>query len=506
MEPLIKLRLQYSHLRREETGQLMQTIMKSFGPDQIISVFFNHFIHKYSKSKVHDENVQNIKQMISKIIDSRKEAKKPKAENTSKEEPLPIQIDTLPSQMIRNCASFLQLKDYMNFSKANGTIYCASNSPCSLKELDLRHCIRSYEHFHFDRFQLLESLRVSGMRLQDCSARFGSDVSRKNKFSHLKALHIDYDCLGSIQCLSSLTESPVIPYAQITKLTLSCFGNEAVPFHFGSFCKILDAFPNVSDLALIDLDLSDFEENNKNIKKGILPNLSHLRCGYLGSDESANLLRNKLIKLYSNQLIAIGCDEWSKAIDLDSAVKLEKISICNASRHSVENMMNAAPSLKHLELYKVKESGWMRKSIVKSISLPAFEYLSLSALKNEMENILPYLEIGLIESKELNKNSLRIEIIMPRKTTTEDDIRLFINRLVNALDTSNTEHFKLVFRISVDTVTHDYMNEICSELRESHLVLFEHQSDKTSTAFFEIVISNKDCRMPGCHTKISEDF
>ena len=123
-----------------------------------------------------------------------------------------------------------------------------------------------------------------------------------------------------------------------------------------------------------------------------------------------------------------------------------------------------------------------------------------------MENILPYLELGLIESKELNKNSLRIEIIMPRKTTTEDDIRLFINRLVNALDTSNTEHFKLVFRISVDTVTHDYMNEICSELRESHLVLFEHQSDKTSTAFFEIVISNKDCRMPGCHTKISEDF
>ena len=61
---------------------------------------------------MHGDDVQNITDMISKIIKSRQKSAESDVDNSSDKDSLPLGIDTLPSQMIRNYASFLELVDY----------------------------------------------------------------------------------------------------------------------------------------------------------------------------------------------------------------------------------------------------------------------------------------------------------------------------------------------------------------------------------------------------------
>eukprot|EP01084_Bolivina_argentea_P224553 379681_1 len=118
MQPLIKLRLLASQLKTHESQQLLQNI----GFDKIISLIFSNFVLTYNKTHQHHNELSNINNMISDIIKLRDKNSNHFANKNI------FHINELPFEMIGECASYLHIKDYINFSLCNRTIYCASNS------------------------------------------------------------------------------------------------------------------------------------------------------------------------------------------------------------------------------------------------------------------------------------------------------------------------------------------------------------------------------------------
>merc|ERR1712228_137267 len=272
-------------------------------------------------------------------------------------------------------------------------------------------------------------------------------------------------------------------------------------YNFNTFCELLNVFDNVSDLTLAEIHLTDFDDENKYFDS-MLPKLNTLKCGGLGLNESANLLRNKLMAVYSKQLISIGYNEEHKEIDTYSFDKLEKLSIYCTNDQSLKNIINSTQNLKHLELYDVEQSEAMKESMIKSLS--TVNFVSFSALENTMETILRYVEIGLLEARELQRKSLRIEICLnpnDRTTVSIKDVELFMNRLVNALDASNTDDFMLSFYFDPSFDSQKYSQEIVKKLQTTHSVFHENVIEYDNEKV-KIVISNRYCKMSGSYEKI----
>ena len=65
----------------------------------------------------------------------------------------------MPFELIGECSSYLVVEDYMNLSISNRTIYCAANSPLTLKELYISNR-ENYEKLDLKRFKLIQSLSI----------------------------------------------------------------------------------------------------------------------------------------------------------------------------------------------------------------------------------------------------------------------------------------------------------------------------------------------------------
>eukprot|EP01084_Bolivina_argentea_P155744 271397_1 len=97
MEPLIKLRLLASQLQTYESQQLIHKI----GFNKIISLIFNGFVLTYNKTQQHHNQLSNINNIISDIINSRN---KNKASLNQLTNTITFQIDELPFEIIGECA------------------------------------------------------------------------------------------------------------------------------------------------------------------------------------------------------------------------------------------------------------------------------------------------------------------------------------------------------------------------------------------------------------------
>eukprot|EP01084_Bolivina_argentea_P255315 429398_1 len=132
MEPLIKFRLLGSQLQKDEIQHFLQQVIHIYDFNKILSWIFNHFLHQYNETKQHHNDLSNIINIISTIIDSRENVK-------SSNKITPLTIDRLPSDLIGECSSYLYIDEYINFMRINRIIYCASNSPITLQKLNIIH-------------------------------------------------------------------------------------------------------------------------------------------------------------------------------------------------------------------------------------------------------------------------------------------------------------------------------------------------------------------------------
>eukprot|EP01084_Bolivina_argentea_P120805 214169_1 len=133
MEEIIKTRLSVNLLDTEE----FNIFVKELGKDQIISLMLKGFLFMYQNSQ-NQHQMTNVNNIVSNIIQSRETNKLYYSnENTTHTESRALKINNLPNVLIRECASYLEVIDYLHFSQCDGLIYVSCNSPSSLQYLDM---------------------------------------------------------------------------------------------------------------------------------------------------------------------------------------------------------------------------------------------------------------------------------------------------------------------------------------------------------------------------------
>eukprot|EP01084_Bolivina_argentea_P053968 98992_1 len=246
-----------------------------------------------------------------------------------------VKIDTLPSDMIREPASYLPLHEYMNFARCNRTIYCALNSPIVLPQIEDAYIVK-YEWDDFDggtdyyyqldgnfllhlhRFQMLESICAS--------VSYFNKFPQNCYFPHLNKLKLNYENKTDPFEIQVFTNKTPINLNKITHLELTKFGryydlySNDLNFDFNIFCDLLSKFPNVISLAFDFINLSKFDNKNQHISH-MCPNLKRLSgdywignlenslsdhgIDYVNNKMAVKLLELQLIKMYSKQFTAL---------------------------------------------------------------------------------------------------------------------------------------------------------------------------------------------------------
>jgi len=288
--------------------------------------------------------LQNILDMQSQMIISKKSKESADNEHDAQQN----KLDAMPYALIGKCASYLKQKDYMNLSIANRTVYCATNSPNTLRKLELFFHMEK-KNMNLGRFKLLQSLRIH----THPSDNF---LLGGNTCTHLTKLQI--------MCGFSSDQFDVkalgIPLGKITSLSLKWCGRPGDLFDFNAFCKVLSHFPNILTLELKSIRLSDF---NSDCKLPHMPMLNELNID--DGNNSLNLLRNKLLKVHSKQLISIEFREKRIAVDVHSFPKLKALKIFDPKQESLQAIIDSSPNIESMVI-PIPDVQNMKETIISS--------------------------------------------------------------------------------------------------------------------------------------------
>eukprot|EP01083_Nonionella_stella_P300867 1029311_1 len=408
MQPLIRLRLLASRLKQHELDTIIKSVIESYTADQILSFMFNHFVLKYQQTKEHDNDVSHMIQMISDILNAREKTIK---SNNSNAISTKINIDSIPFDMIGECASFLHVSDYVSFSKCNRKTYIGCNSPATLQTFGLNSESIGCD---LNRFPLLKNLALSNQA-----------------FKHYIELNPNLKTLDNLHSLTlyndyknAPTQAARDPTFDATLLSkgihvgnirdLTCFGiGVDLPtylFNSKSFCDLLSSFNQVSALRLRrvfltgDLDIESVSN--------ILPKLRHLRISSSVNDAVLRL-RNKLLVLYSKQLVGIGYDESKMDINVCCFSQLKAIWVRNPNADTLLKIIHNAPDLSHFaceipmashrEFNKKKFNTIIHTLFDKCIDL---ETLRIIANDVQIQQIMKWMESALHDAN--NKITKRV--------------------------------------------------------------------------------------------------
>lgn len=491
MEPLIRFRLLSAELNKKEADKFIKKIMNSFGREQIISCIFHDFMHEYKEKHVHNGRLQMMIEMASNIINSRKKEKNALVEESvlSQTERVTIKFDALPYEVIGECASYLKQEDYLNLSITNRAIYCGTNSPNRLKELDCS-CWSVYSDFDLNRFKQLKCLRVC---TSDFNEFASSSYPMQNTFSHLVEFDIYYE--GYHADMDVLLHSTYIPFGQITQLTLENFGKQEQLYDFDSFCMLLSRFPNVSHLELQEIHLTEFNEENEHFAS-MLPKLKALDCENLGDNDSSNQLRNKLMSARSKELREL---RYDGRVDTYSFNKLKVLIAAKADSSELKRILDSSKQLENVNLGERNDCEEDREIIVSLFTaFPKVKEICMSADEEKLQSIASFIEIGLMESRSMERKSLTIalgiaDIDDEPKHITMKDIELATNRIVNALHVTKTQNwrFECLFPHKIDK--DNDRRRICQSLKQLYLTANRQEPDENDDV--AIIVSNKDCNI-----------
>eukprot|EP01083_Nonionella_stella_P092263 258224_1 len=484
MQPLIRLRLLASRLTQHELQHLIQSVIESYTAEQILSLIFNHFVLKYQQTKEHDNDVSRIIQMISNVLNARKKTKstfKPACGVSPK-----IKIDAIPSDMIGECASFLQVSDYVSFSKCNRRTYIGCNSPVTLQSFSLTHESIGCD---LNRFPLLKKLEL----YSEAFKHYAELNPKQDTLNNVRSLtlhnEIDFKKPESRGlCYETTLLSQCIHIPNISELACSDFGLNHPLFFIDSesFCDLLSSFNQVHSLDLTKVFLTD-DFDIQSISN-ILPNLRSLSVE--GVNEPALLLRNKLLEMYSQQMVAIIYDESEMDIGVCCFPKLEVIMSVCPNLDSLFKIVDNAQYLKHFtcgirefndkKIKKIIDTLFCKCVHVQEVGMNA-DHLHIQHIMKWMENALRI---------KIKKHIRLLFVVQPHANGNREEMNETILSLWKLVDTleSTTDDFMVTlcvsphspkaFDLDMDEYKRKYLVCIADDLRS-------------------MTVSNKTCKING---------
>eukprot|EP01084_Bolivina_argentea_P269566 458175_1 len=502
MEEVIRFRLLVNELQDKE----FNIFLNKLSHDEIISIMLKGFIYIHEENL--NSNVSNINNIIYNIIKLRQSNQpaitdnKLNIVNINKQKTVQkIKLNELPSTIIRECASYLDVDDYLDFAQCDGSLYVACNSPCSLQSLDMTQYGYPAD---LSRFPLLKTICVDPEEFyteyEDLS-QYGSERF-KGESLRVKTMTLNMD--GSNDAYSVLRfscefcDKYIFDKTKIEALKCKSFGSPGNLYESKAFCKYLECLPNVNNLYISGGYFTAFTYKNDKIAQ-LLPKLKWLTIA--GGNMEVNIFRDKLIETHKN-IEFLGYSETRRTIgNLTKSNKLKQLIINNPNLYSLSNVINI--SYMHnlekiwLHVYRVDVDNKTLKDIMsrlfsKNYNMRVFK---VSCKVKQFEKIIKLMEVALMHSEDVEREFINIfyHISYDNISIDIEEIILYLRRIINILSMSSTKHFTVTCFISenIKTINIVKKKKLVGQLEKRYLVLDIYE--KKSHQYIQI--SNKDCEV-----------
>eukprot|EP01084_Bolivina_argentea_P315175 545986_1 len=459
MEELIRFRLLVEKLTDEEFELFTLKLIQLYGKNIIISSLFDHFNNHNQKTNEQKQyTMTDITNIINQIINSRKKIKKDIV-NNKKDKLSVTNIAQLPSNLISETASFLDMLDYHSFQMTNRIIYVSCNSPCNLKTL----FIAPYNnHINFHHYPFIEDLSIDN--ISEFNHRINEQISIGSpifKFNHVKILRISkIETDIDFDFFVNTTLDRAVNCDTVTTLFCDEFiksrpnGGIDMALEFDLFMQLLSKFPNVRKIYLFAIFLTDFDQlENSKVK---LP--SNVTCvwdsGTVCGDQH-DYFGEKFMNLYASQLTAISVSAVDRVVNRD--IKYPLLEEVHIWRYPLEMEVfnNASNKLKRIcmctsSLFEDEKKEDIKRVIIDVIlKQKLLEMIELYTDLQYIDTAVQAVEIGLFKTKLYKRNKFKVfaEVNVKDKFSW-DEMLSYIRCALHSVASVSIDHFMIRFALS----------------------------------------------------------
>eukprot|EP01083_Nonionella_stella_P259108 885010_1 len=448
LSEVIRFRASVHKLTDTEFHQFILTLVQKCGRDILITSLFTMFTSGCDRSSQSLETTLNI---IKQIIESRKTKPKPASSSD-------ITMQSLPSALIGNLASYLNSTDYCAFSKANRTVYIGCNAPNTLYLLNLCS-IHDYSAVNLAKYWHLRIL-VFNLSAYDS---FVLPTNGRTVCNRLQSIRLDADKRTDVD-LTHLISRNTINTNNVTYLQCKDFGNkeERNHFPFDAFTGLLSNFSNIQDVDLVGVALTDLPSvRHDHGQSDLLQLVPHLqRFTWIRSRPHAflgQILTRFHSKLKALKLLDLFVEPLPTHITFSSLEEL--CIIVNRSLTTLTHILKTGKNLRKV-LFMFYSS--IIDSCIQQLltTQPLLEYFAMLFKYDIFDDVCNAIDRGLYNRKHKNKNIILVLYVETPEDTMIDiskfkNILFMIGKIVQQFRLLDAENFMFLIAFDgVDNNTH----------------------------------------------------
>eukprot|EP01083_Nonionella_stella_P118659 354315_1 len=487
LDEVIRFRASVDKLTGTEFDQFILTLMQKCGRDIIITSLFTMFTSERNRSSQTLDTTLNI---IKQIIESRKT--KPKPANSYE-----ITMQSLPSALIGNLASYLYFTDYESFQTVNRTVYIGCNTPNTLRRLDLSQ-INDYSQINLAKYLHLNKLSIRFNAFISNNA-FVLPANGETVCNRLRRIAFDGANQTDVDISNFITSQNIINTNNITYLRCTRFGHGRTHFSFDAFTQFLLKFPNIEHLSLVAVALPSVPD----IQSSLLQSLPHLQGVTWLSSSSAFLV--EILTAFGSKLKALKFRDRIVAPMPNHITfsHLEQLMILSPQIATLDHILKTAKNLRKIVLYFNRINSTF--SIDKLLATqPLLEYVGVHGLsyRDVSNSICNGIEHGLYNREHKNKYiklNMDLFLVGDIDITTYKRILFMIVKITNQLRTLDVEHFMIIITakrvLTTKYKTHKWMRKEFSVFEQKHSDMRVYHG--TRDFDYYIIVSNVGCAING---------
>ena len=480
-DKLVKFQYLVHKLTDSEVNQFSVSLVARLGRNAILSPFCNQFYVKPTKNNDITQ-IDCAMDIVNGIIMSR-------SKSISNHSSTKIKLDTLPTSIIGEIASYFYQKQYISFSQCNRSIYIGCNSPNTLRRLDLER-IKDYSCIKLQKYSQLRELKVKLSKFHQLSSS-----ANGAKLTHLKKLLLHGESQTNVD-MEPLTGN--IIFKNIIHLTLQHFGSEQSNVSTSAFTNILSKFSNVEFLQSKWCEI-DAQHGSEFDVKTLLPKLK----GFSNWSCNSALITNKLLAVYGDTIKIWQDFNESEDIIIPSSISftnLEEIILDQPSATLLNTISDKASTLRVLRLQDASSNGmdkvvwreYLQKVFVQHQSL---EYLRIHEVSyDDFVDICDGIEHALYRLERKQKE-LQLIIRMGSETTKVNASDAFnqLARITERLMMCQLEDFRLKMnhKGTMNGSVSEEMDKFQSKYQKVTLSVLE-QEDCIDV---DLIVQNKNCKI-----------
>lgn len=519
---LIKLRGSLDDFDDIEFDLFLASVVEQYGRGLLRSAIFNQFTSR-NFNQSNESTLSGLLEIVDGIIKARDDdsGSDPVGDGDAEDpstERQPVELSSLSLALFGEIASYLRQKEYFRWGQSRRDIYIATNTPNTLRELDLSSGYYDYSMIDLSRFGQLRTLAVNLEVLDTLPSPASGIVCPR-----LRRIMFNSEYYRSIPS-KIFSKLKALPFSNITDLRLMHFGSIEDdpdedeqfrgPFRIDLFLDLIAKFTNVQKLHLDSVELQTLEPSKT---KELLNLLPHLEVLTVVECEMMEPIK-QIVCAFSGQLRGLDVHSDQSLSDISSGTQFPVLEHFGGA-NSPSSMIPFVPTIKSLlhtalqsataltRLHLGWDNDWSQKTIIKLLSEKnQLEQLVISGMPNDFNHICSAINRGLFNSRHLKKKSLQIKLWeMDLADVQTTDVLFNVTTVINALTSADIDHWLLLWRLySPYSVSHRRKPSDWRQITERFVAENSHHNVTWSKR--DLLVQNRGCKIQGIHGYMTDDW